>query len=513
MRFGASAIDHLPFRCATGDFGHALLGAYDGVESWTIMAGRERSAFEQLLVSLHERKHHELQTSTPWGFLMMVAGRAAPDRQVVGHLADGCRQSHELYATYFSVGDDSDFRAMLAGNPTYLGYYKRARRLASSPTGEASARWADATLRAVMAPRALLDLAAADIVELSAADLRQQLLPDVRLRHLERAARSLPMDDELDRIALDSEGMSIYRDEISRILTEAGIDTMTHAEHHAWASRLIDELTAGRGAHAFQFSLATTAPDDQLLSELDDHGRERIQLHAQKLPLKIVAPVQLPERTQDFARAHSGFGPHCLLVWLRRDLLTRQFDTIDTTMSTNQDTILGLLACDRADGEAVARLCPFDVSPSMLYAVFKNHIRLLFLTTLATIVDTPESEDFRGISPVFALIDQPVTEFCLHTMRQGARLSWCVIRVEGGLDLAVFLFENAEIPEMIYLSFATAATRHYLGRWLTGHEGELCQHSHRLVAAHEAAIGALVEHVVAIFWRLDQFGGRTSRDA
>lgn len=62
------------FACASGVFAHTLLGVHDGRESWTVMVGRERSPTEQLLVSLHEKKHHELHTSSPWGLFMMTAG-------------------------------------------------------------------------------------------------------------------------------------------------------------------------------------------------------------------------------------------------------------------------------------------------------------------------------------------------------------------------------------------------------------------------------------------------------
>lgn len=83
-------------------------------------------------------------------------------------------------------------------------------------------------------------------------------------------------------------------------------------------------------------------------------------------------------------------------------------------------------------------------------------------------------------------------------------------RVEGDRNLALFVFENTAIADVFYLSFTTVATRHHLGRWLTGLAPRGCTHDDTAAADQQGAIGALVEHVVGTFWRLDQFGGRQS---
>ena len=42
-----------------------------------------------------------------------------------------------------------------------------------------------------------------------------------------------------------------------------------------------------------------------LASDVDDMGRERLQLHSQRLPLEIVPPDDLQTRARDFARGHA----------------------------------------------------------------------------------------------------------------------------------------------------------------------------------------------------------------
>lgn len=496
------------FACASGVFAHTLLGAHDGRESWTVMVGRERSQTEQLLVSLHEKKHHELHTSSPWGLFMMTAGGPGPADVLVTHLGEGCRQTHELFATYFSVADDEDFLALLADNTTYRSYYHRARQLGSNG-GRVSHRLIDALLRSAMAGSELLEITGRDVLEFEAHDVPQRWMPDSRLRAIEAVTGHLAIPADLDDIDTDPDGLVSYRDTISEVLTGAGAPTMSFAEQRSWTERLVADLEASEEADGFRFTVETIEPEDRLASDLDDLGRERLQLHPTRLPVEFVNPDDLRERARDFARSHREIGVHSLVIWLRRDLVARQFAIGDPEPHQGDRPLLGLLAADRVNGDPVARICAFDhVSPAALWAATSATHRLLFLTTLATIVDTPGDEAFDGIAPVFALIDQPVMAFAQHTLDQGAGLRWRVIGVEGDRDLALFVFQNSAIADVFYLSFATVATRHHLGRWLTGLAEQGFAQDDAVAGDHEGAIDALVEHIVGTFWRLDQFGGR-----
>ena len=83
----------LPFLCA--DDASSILGTHDGISSWMLHVSRERSGPEQRFVSAHERLHHELHSTTPWGFVMsVVGGRAVPEARMVWRwLAESSRTS------------------------------------------------------------------------------------------------------------------------------------------------------------------------------------------------------------------------------------------------------------------------------------------------------------------------------------------------------------------------------------------------------------------------------------
>ena len=58
-------------------------GSYDGFETWSVHVSATRSPQQQVGASLHERLHHELQHTSPWG----VLGRFALDQQFVRGVA------------------------------------------------------------------------------------------------------------------------------------------------------------------------------------------------------------------------------------------------------------------------------------------------------------------------------------------------------------------------------------------------------------------------------------------
>jgi len=502
-----------PFLCAGGDTAHTLLGSHDGHESWTILIGLARDDNERLLVSLHEKKHQELQDESPWGLLMMLVQAGASDHTTFPALARRCKRVHEVFATYFSVGTDRDFLELLDGNELYERHYSAGRRLAD-PSRGGSPRLADAILRLTMAPRELTRLTLAEIIGGPANSYSDRLSPDVRLRRIETLLRN-PAVGVAERLAglaslpVDMDGLTAFRDHIAAWMTEAGLDTMTVAEHAAWAGRLVAEIDERGRQSTFRLAIEDRTVRDVLASDVDDMGRERLQLHPQRLPLEIVPPDDLQTRARDFARGHAEFGVHSLIVWLRTDLLARQFELPTAELTSQGGSVLGLLACDRVHGSPIARLCPFVVPPAVLFAAIAKSNPIIFLTSLASIIDTNATADLRGVAPVFALVDQPVLAFCAHTIEVGAVLRWRTLAIDGDRPLSLFLFENDEIEDVFYLHFATAVGRHHLVRWLRREEPG-AEFVASLADGIEARLSALIEHIVGTFWRLDQFGGRAS---
>lgn len=86
---------------------------------------------------------------------MMTAGGPVAPPAVLRHLADGCRQTYELFATLFSVGQDVDFLALLEDNRANRRYYERVAALGGTRAGDLQFRSADVLLRAAMSPRSL----------------------------------------------------------------------------------------------------------------------------------------------------------------------------------------------------------------------------------------------------------------------------------------------------------------------------------------------------------------------
>lgn len=68
---GSDDLDHeAGYRCvAAGE----RLGVYDGHERWSVFAGGLTDPDLQVTVLLHERLHHELQHTTPWGVVCGLA--------------------------------------------------------------------------------------------------------------------------------------------------------------------------------------------------------------------------------------------------------------------------------------------------------------------------------------------------------------------------------------------------------------------------------------------------------
>ena len=98
---------------------------------------------------------------------------------------------------------------------------------------------------------------------------------------------------------------------------------------------------------------------------------------------------------------------------------------------------------------------------------------------------------------------------CILERDPAARSTWEVITCYPGLH-ALWLHRPAHWCWTHGLKWLGRFISH-LGRWLTGLADRGCIQDETVAADHEAAVGALVEHIVGTFWRLDQFGGRPGR--
>src|SRR5690348_5631998 len=74
--------------------GSEVLGSYDGLEAWTLYAAALLERDAQVVVSIHERLHHELQHTTPWGLITRFSAdlaRLGVDPQRLTRLFQFCR--------------------------------------------------------------------------------------------------------------------------------------------------------------------------------------------------------------------------------------------------------------------------------------------------------------------------------------------------------------------------------------------------------------------------------------
>jgi hypothetical protein len=497
----------LPFRCASD--ASVILGAHDGIESWTVHLHAQRSRAEQRLVSAHERLHHELHTTSPWGFLMAIAA-GQPDGTgalLWRWLAECCRVTHEVFATYFAVLLDDAHPRMLAGNSLYEGYLGIGGELRehSQRTGALPDLQVDGLLRALMAPAQLLELEPPEILTMRLADVRDSWLPDQRLAEVRSrfADSALPLPPTT--AVPDDFGYASYRDKLARQLTGLGLPTMTTAEVRTW-TRALFAAAEREGLGTFEL---VDGPRDMVNSLFDDYQREKLRLWPEPLPLVRVSPESEGWHISWLARGHEELGAHSWLVWLRGDLFRRQF-AVPADMVPGSRPFLGFLAVDRTHGDPVARLWQFDhISPAVVALAFAEATRLpiVFFTTLSTILDSAESDDFRGIEPALVLIDSNFTAFLDRSREGGATLSYRIVGVDGDRNLAIFVLENSDHLGVVYLLAASLSAAEIIRTYLDRQPPAAVDFAETTAERYEPHIDALLHHLIGSFCQLDLYGG------
>jgi hypothetical protein len=443
--------------------------------------------------------------------MSVMGGQATPEARAAWRwLAESCRTTHEVFATYFAVLLDETHPRLLAGNTTYEGYLAVGDELrARLPHHELSHLHVDALLRAAMAPRQLLSLSPERTLGLLLRDIRDEWLPDERLSRT-RMLLSTGSPPDLPRPGIhagDEHGYAGYRDDVAQYLTSMGLPTMTVAEDRDWTKAMFSAAEAA-GVGTFEI---IEGPRDVIDSLFDDYQRERLRLWPSPLPLVAVSPDDADWDITWLARGHRDLGTHAWLVWLRGDLFRRQF-TVPDELVPGTRPFLGFLAVDRTHGTPVARLWPFPLlSPSVVAEGMKRATArpVVFLTTLATILDSADTDDFRGIEPAFVLIDINLTAFVERSRDGGATLLYRVGHVEGDRNLALFVIENSEHPGVVYLLAASLAATQVIRTYLDRLPNTRVVSSEAAAARFNPYLDALMRHLLGSFCQLDLYGGTT----
>jgi hypothetical protein len=500
-------VTHPVLACAAdAQLGHALLGYHDGIDSWTVNVAADGAGAQQTFVSLHEAAHHRLHSATPWGLAVLAAGVPGPDRVVATarwlELLGACRRTHEVYATW-AAAERSDSDAFFAKNLLYAGYLRDARGLAETISAQPliAGRGFDLLIRLVMAPAALCKLDRAFLRSPGLALERSQL-PDHRLAMLESGLEGSALQSELCDaldVPLDS---PLELDAVLAALAAMGLDTMTFAEQAEWTERIVAELSL---EHPGRYLVVAVGSGDRLTDALDDQQRERIQMHEEPLPLRLVQPDEDGRfSVEDFARAGEGIGKHVLLAWLHPGFLRRQFLTSELV---SDEPMLGLLSCDRVHAPPHASWFAFPAVPPGLAAraVASGDVVPLLFTTLRTLDSTPDEVDFRGFEPAFVLIDSDLLAFLQRSVEDDEPLIWSVVGSTGSRTIDILVFERAAAPGVLYLHICSAPTGRLTAAWLLAHEDSCTRDDHRFDDLR-SRIWALVEHLAGTLWMFDLYG-------
>lgn len=490
------------------------LGGYDGVDLWTLRSWSTTTEHGRVVGSLHERLHHELQNTTLWGLLTRFCDdlrrsgvRSNTSRVLFWIGVLRAQEVHEVYATTLATGVDGPSVALLDDNPEYRAHHVRGLALlgATAESWEDDRYLIDSALRGCMMARGLGDLVGRfPALRISRFD-DSQVRPDERLRALETLDLRPTRQFMSEGPPGDIPALRRLHDHMAAYLDQRGLPTLCTAEYedavHALIARVRETIPG------IEIEIDDDR-EDAVADMLEESQRECIELHERPLPVELMPLSEAGARADQFVRDHEGLGVHLLAVWVRADLLARQFAR-PNGLENLDGHVLALQAADSADGAPVVRLAVADGLTDLAeLAAGLTRIEVLFLTTQASILDAPEEVRFSGRRPIHVLVDQPVLEQLRHTFNQGAELRWARVDLGGDRALILFVFEIDALPHVRYLYLCSEVAADALTRWLRLRPAEQARADHGVWEKAAAEIEGVVQHVVAAWWRLDQIGAR-----
>ena len=471
-----------------------LLGAYDGIETWTLTAEALTDWGVQTHTSRHELLHHLLQEGTPWGRIGMAAGARAgvgPEPAQMTRLFRFCRSAartvHEVFATTLSLGG-AEPGALPDLSPEYRAFLELGNRIGAPADWDARRHVVDAVLRLCMAPAGLdgllrpgLDHASLRPDDRLAAVLEAGL-PRLDCTGLGPDARPQDVADFFDRVAI----------ELNRIK----VPTLPVA-----AIRVLMDVLDDRPPP----TAAESAPDPDPVAGVlpvpeadgvEHYQRQGIELRANG-PLKV-ALVPAEEVRPD---------RHDLVFWCRADLLARQFSRPNGLDGRTGHIVAIPFPGPLAEADGAVRLAVFESDDPATVA------RLwpapgIWVTTAASLVDAPEHARSDGIATLYAIVDLPVYEFLSHTWRLNSTIKWVEIVHEANLKAYVLAWKTAAIPDVVWLHFATSTSRELIRDWFSAQPPGRAEHHPASFGDEEGDIRNVIRGVLATWWVIDQLGGR-----
>ncbi|MEQ1736480.1 MAG: hypothetical protein ABL886_08755 [Rhodoglobus sp.] len=487
------------FWCVRDD---VLLGNYrSGL--WTVHRQALAGSIEQIVVSLHERLHHELQHTTAWGLMTEMVARLAESqphrRDQFKRLArfgrDASRTAHEVFATGHSIGSHERRLRWLSANEPYQRYYDLAVVLAGGQFDEKRFGF-DALVRCAMAAPELEPLLARGLERLRVRDLDHPVLrPDSRL---ERIVASIGLID----LPSDPDGASIqhladFHDSVADVVRAIGVPVLSSAGIRGAFASIIDSVAHIDPTLHARLELDSTR--EPIEDDLEEAQREQVVLrYGQGLPLRIVGPEVGGRRLINF---DESLGPHVVLLWVKATVLTDQFD-LDSDLAADWHYVLAMVALvkEGSEVEAVEGLVVDGAGGPDEVAAHLGSLRTLAITTATSLFDAPGTAMSTHVPVLYALVDAPVLHQLEHTIGAAIRIEWDSFDLKPGEELCVTVFEIAALPGIRWIHLATIAGRSYFLSWLESQSSEQVRRSRDRFVNCRQDIDAVVAFIKAT-WR------------
>lgn len=546
-RSDADDSDSPEFRCAREGFEVAatggLLGGFDGRDrrELHVYAVDERPA--QLLVSMHEHLHHELQWSTTWGLVAAMSGllsEYSDDERLrdVAKLANAAsRRVHEVFATTISCGvlGVQTSRALLAGNRTYLDHLDCGLHL-----GGPSHRWpwqfresaAQMLLRSLMQPAELGAVVAGGFEKVRVRDIAslRDAHPDQRLRKL-LGETGLWWDDAFGELLHECPGRGGDQGDLwgrSLPADPAAMEELKAWEESVLIPRLQQVATARLRDHGFEIldgaqylqaveqlrtSFVRLGPPDwqvEVLTGMRPMSQEPLGAEREAIVLHA-GPAQVAICNQDDLSAHStqflfrpADGPaHVLAVYLPRRTLMRQFAGTGD-LGEHGPPILAL-AGQPTINDVGTRVAPLaymrtDLKPIELVEMFTT-LPAAVLTSLTTTREPASREQVLELPMAYVLIDLPLALQVAAWIGDGWTVRFRTVEIRGSLPLNLIIFALDGLADLWFLSYRSDAGF-----------GELAQllDRYRIVPGLElggptlAMIESITAWLMSAWWRIEE---------
>lgn len=537
--------DDVAFACERDGFEVAaagtLLGEFDGRDRRDVRLYAMATREEQLLASIHEHLHHELQWSTAWGTLAAMSGilaEAGVDEERLTHVArtanGSARQVHEVFATTISVGvlGVETSRGLLAGNGVYSAYLNQGLAIGGPPE---SAPWQfresaiQMFLRVMMQPAELAEVAERGFGAVRLRDLSATIRPDGRLAAAAPLAPDWWEDTFRDLLATSPERGGDTGGAWSRSAPEDPdeVDELKQWEESILIPQLLETAAARLDAlgiavldqteyleviDALRSSFLEYAPDDwqvevhreprRMIDEPLGVERESGVLWPTPAFLEVLAPEDLDARVADL---NHGTEPKVgIALYLLPATYRRQFDGAPD-VAPGTPPLLALAGRVRSTGDD-GRVMPLafirrDVGPRQLAQDYPGDS--LLLTTLRVTRDRAFREDVLASDEAYVLIDLPLRRQIASWVKTGWTLRFRVLALGPDVPVNLVVFRLDELEGIWFLSYRSDAGFGELAQIIDESpdhvRGEL-----DIEPPQIARIGVVTSWLLSAWWRLEE---------